>query len=175
MRPCPWSSPRFLGSEAGSDSLKRRGAYQHCWLRTGLCRRQFRVACAASFHCIAKIQIGEKRTAEALTITVIYLPESQVANGLNDMVTHEWSLTVLFLIIVIQFILGLSEVLSVRWSSKVVHHDSRALRTRVLSHAVHLSAAAIRSDSHGAGTAFNNLLLLHRYFSFLISMSRNRV
>ena len=66
MRPYPWSSPRFLGSEAGSDSLKRRGAYQHCWPHTGLCRRQFRVACAVSFHCISKIQIDEKRTAKAL-------------------------------------------------------------------------------------------------------------
>ena len=90
------------------------------------------------------------------------------------MVTHERSLTILFLII-IQFILGLSEVLSVRWSSKVVHHDSRALRIRVLSHAINLSAAAIRYDGHGAGTAFNNLLLLHCFFSFLITMSRGRV
>ena len=91
------------------------------------------------------------------------------------MVTHEWSLTILFLIIIIQFILGLSEVLSVRWSSKVVHHDSRALRTRVFSHAIHLSAAAIRYDGHGAGSAFNYLLLLHGYFSFLYLMSRKRI
>ena len=58
-------------------------------------------------------------------LVVSDLPKSEITNRLNNMVSHEWRLTIAkFLTIIFEILL--SKILSIRRSCKVIHHDLTA-------------------------------------------------